>query len=137
MVRDRNPSRVKIVKAALTALVALSLLAMIPTVFGSTQGGEAVVRRDGCEVARYGLAVPGEYRIESEGDVNVVEVADGRVRVTDANCPHADCVRQGWIDVEGQAIVCLPHRLSVSIEGAGPAPSASADSDVAPDAVAR
>lgn len=126
----------RMVKIGLLALVALSLLAMIPAVFGPAQSGEAVVRRDGCEVARYELGAPGEHRVEYGGDVNVVEVADGRVRVVEANCPHADCVRQGWIGAEGQAIVCLPHRLSVSIEGA-PSSSALSDSDTFPDAVAR
>ena len=34
-----------------------------------------------------------------------------------ADCPDQVCVRQGAVRYNGESIVCLPHRLIVSIEG--------------------
>ena len=37
--------------------------------------------------------------------------------VAEANCGDHTCIRTGQISREGEAIVCLPHRLVVRIEG--------------------
>ena len=34
-----------------------------------------------------------------------------------ADCPGHDCINQGAIGSAGEIIVCLPHKLIVSIEG--------------------
>lgn len=48
---------------------------------------------------------------------NVVRVERGRIRVVEANCPNQIDVKQGWITAPGQTIVCLPHRLVITIRG--------------------
>lgn len=54
----------------------------------------------------------------SEGE-NTIVVENGTVRVSQANCPNQDCVHQGEISTAGQQIVCLPHKLVVSISSGG------------------
>ena len=52
------------------------------------------------------------------GGHNVVVIADGRVSVTEANCPDQVCVRHAPIQTTGDTpIVCLPNRLVVEIIG--------------------
>jgi len=51
----------------------------------------------------------------SEATIEVLET--GKARVTDSPCPDKTCVRTGWISRPGQAIVCLPNRIVVRIEG--------------------
>ena len=53
--------------------------------------------------------------VASSAGTNVIEVQSGKVRVSEADCPNQDCVDQGWISNAGQQIVCLPHKLVVSI----------------------
>ena len=53
--------------------------------------------------------------VASNAGTNVIEVQSGKVRVSEADCPNQDCVDQGWISNAGQQIVCLPHKLVVSI----------------------
>jgi hypothetical protein len=48
---------------------------------------------------------------------NVIAIEKGRIRITDADCPDKLCVKSGWISQAGQTIVCLPHRLIISIQG--------------------
>jgi hypothetical protein len=64
-----------------------------------------------------------EIRIEQEnGDINIVQIFPGGFRVTEANCPHQDCIRQGEVTVDNigsralaNEIICLPHKLVLSL----------------------
>lgn len=49
-----------------------------------------------------------------------VEIKDGKVRVADSDCPGKICVKQGWID--SGAIICLPNRVVITVEGTPAAP---------------
>lgn len=50
-----------------------------------------------------------------------LETQPGRIRVSIADCPHQDCVRQGWISRPSQTLVCLPAHVVIRIEGDEPA----------------
>lgn len=50
------------------------------------------------------------------GGRNVIEVQNGGIRVSDADCPDQVCVQMGWIHNSAAPIVCLPHRLVVRVE---------------------
>jgi hypothetical protein len=46
-----------------------------------------------------------------------VEVANGKIRMLEANCPEQICVKQGWIQEPGASIVCLPGKVIIHIDG--------------------
>lgn len=46
---------------------------------------------------------------------NIIEIQDGKVRISQANCPDQTCVSSGWISKPGQALICLPNKLLVKI----------------------
>ena len=104
-------------------LLIAALLVLAAAVFGllrltRARGGEAVVTVDGQTVAVLPLAADAALTVgEDLGFRNTVAVSGGRVRVTDADCPDKLCVRQGWISYDGESIVCLPHRLVVTVRG--------------------
>lgn len=52
-----------------------------------------------------------------DGRTNLVVVSDGKIAVTDADCPDKICVNTGAISKPGQTIVCMPHRVVVQIKG--------------------
>ena len=55
-----------------------------------------------------------EFTLPSpDGGYNVITVRDGKIAVTEADCPDQYCVRQGFCD-SGVQIVCLPHGLVIS-----------------------
>ena len=57
-----------------------------------------------------------EYSIQTEPDgLNHLVIQNGNVWISSANCPNHDCVRQGTISQNGEMLVCIPHRLTVSI----------------------
>lgn len=66
------------------------------------------------------FAVTEPYEIvveDGNGGLNTVRVENGRIAVSDANCPDKVCVNQGFIENGVVPIVCLPHKLVVSITG--------------------
>ena len=56
------------------------------------------------------------YTISTEPQgMNVLNIQDGTVWISEADCPNQDCVKQGKISMNGEMLVCLPHRITVSI----------------------
>ena len=52
----------------------------------------------------------------SRGSQNTVTIRDGKIAVTQADCPDHYCMDRGWCD-SGAAIVCLPNRLVLKFVG--------------------
>ncbi len=55
-------------------------------------------------------------KIDNEYGLNVIEIKDGTVRMTESDCSNNDCVHMNAIHFDGESIICLPHRLVVSID---------------------
>lgn len=80
---------------------------------------QAVLRVDGEELKTFDLSSDKSYTYRYEdpdGDYNLIEVADGRIRIKEANCGDQICVRRGWAAKDGETIVCLPHKLVIEIQ---------------------
>ena len=53
-------------------------------------------------------------RIDSpDGGYNIVEIKDGQVHISEADCPDGTCMKTGYLRSEEIPIVCLPHRLVI------------------------
>lgn len=81
----------------------------------------ALIKQDGKLIKTINLSTvknSEEFIIKyKDNDFNKIKVEKGRIRITDANCPDKICVKKGWISKPGENIVCLPHRLIISIDG--------------------
>ena len=64
----------------------------------------------------YTIITESETDGEPQG-TNILNIQDGKVWISEANCPNHDCVKQGTISMNGEMLVCLPHRVTVSIIG--------------------
>ena len=116
-------------------IIAVLLLAAL-ALFGVSQiaGGKAastvVVTVDGKEVLRRPLAMSDTYEIrQDDGSLNVIAVENGAVYMKEANCRDGLCIHQGKMKNAAKTIVCLPHKLVVSLEGDS-APDGQDDLDV-------
>ena len=56
-----------------------------------------------------------EYLIETENGTNLLVIKDGMADVTEANCPDKTCVHHSPVSESGEAIICLPHKVVVSV----------------------
>ncbi len=112
-------------KADIVLAIALLLLGFgsLALLKGAQKDGSTVrVTVDGSLYGSYALDEDRTVEIVTAHGSNVLHIEDGRVRITEADCPNQDCVEKGAISRQGQIILCLPHKLSVTIteEGGGP-----------------
>ena len=86
----------------------------------ASDGGDRVLVHDGDgNVHELSLSEDSTMTVETSLGTNVVEVKDGAVYVSAADCDNHDCMRQGKIDAPGKQIICLPHKLWIEIVSAG------------------
>ena len=65
----------------------------------------------------------GTYSLDKDqviqiGDTNVCEIKDGKVKMTQANCPDHLCMKQPAVGSSGGYIVCLPNKIVIKGENA-------------------
>jgi len=56
------------------------------------------------------LTITGKY-------TNTILIQDGKVSVSDSDCPGHDCMNSGAISSAGKSLVCLPNGVEVRITG--------------------
>lgn len=104
-------------------LIVLLILVSVGSFFfmripSSGTGKTAIVKVDGQIVKEIPFTqenVGKHFVIESKYGRNVVEMEADRVHVIEADCPDKLDVKQGYIEREGQMIVCLPNRMTIEI----------------------
>lgn len=90
--------------------------------------GWVVVSRDGVVEERLPLSEDTRLLLkDASGNENLLVIEGGSVRLEDADCPDRLCVRQGAISRSGESIICLPHKLVITIEGRAETDSSAPD----------
>ena len=85
--------------------------------FLTPQGNTVKIEVDSKTVAAFSLDENRSYSIRKNGKVtNIVEIKDGKVSVSAADCPDKICVKHREISKSGESIICLPNKVVVSIE---------------------
>ena len=60
-----------------------------------------------------------EIRVPAaDGGYNLIEIQNGTICISEADCPDQTCVRMGTLKSDYLPIVCLPHKLIVRFAGA-------------------
>jgi len=83
---------------------------------GVQAGSTVQIYKDG--LLQQELPLAQDCTVEITGAyTNTVSIKNGRVAITQSNCPGGDCLHSGWTDTAGRSIVCLPNRVEVRIAG--------------------
>jgi len=81
----------------------------------SVDGNYVLITLDGKEYARLPLDNDTYLDINSEFGSNRIRITAGEVFMESADCPDKICVHHKNIHAQGESIVCLPHKLVVTI----------------------
>ena len=105
-----------LIAAAAVVFLGLSIFALSP--------GDAAdfvqISSGGTVVKTVDLRVNQQFTVTAEnGGSNAVTVRDGRIAVTEADCPDHYCMNRGFCS-GGTPIVCLPNRLVIRFVGEQP-----------------
>ena len=113
--------RLRFQKGDFLAIAAvLALAAAVFALFLSARNTDpAVVEiyRNGEWLCAFPLNVDRQFTVEGDY-TNVVTISDGKVAITESDCPGRDCVSCGWASSAGRSIVCLPNDVEIRIVGA-------------------
>lgn len=110
----------KSVKICLVTVIVVFVISVIATLVILSPKDEksavyAEILRDNEVVCTLNLSEEGDryFRIECESGWNEITVKDGKICVSDADCPDRTCVKSGYLRHEHFPVVCLPHRLVI------------------------
>ena len=101
-----------LIAALLAVCIGLSLWLLWP-------GGDAAyaeVWSDGKLLHTLDLSVDRVLTVQTDRGTNVITVKDGKIAVTQADCPDHYCMDRGFC-AGGTQIVCLPNRLVIRFTG--------------------
>lgn len=94
------------------SLIFVAIISLILIFALRTEGNAVEVELDGRHYATYSLATDGEYKI---GEGNVLVIEGGAARMSWADCPDKTCVSTRPARYGGESIICLPHKISVTV----------------------
>lgn len=103
--------------AAAVVLAAVAIIGIVVfLLMGNVQMNNpyAEIYQNGELIKTVSLYENTEFTVYCDDGFNVVEVSDGKICVSSADCPDKICVRQGKIS-GAVPIVCLPHRLEIRV----------------------
>jgi hypothetical protein len=117
MAKEEQPKaggyRLDIVVIAAILLIALSLLLILSLT--KKEGSIAIVEIDGKIVAEYPLYQDGIFPLN--GGTNVLVIEGGAAYLNYSSCPDHTCENIGKIHYVGETIVCLPNKVTITING--------------------
>lgn len=114
----KNKFRNDVILAAVIVIIAVAGLLFINGT--KVKGNRVVVKINGVETRSYVLSENTEFEIKTgkkNEDSNVVVIENGKVRVTEADCPDGICKNYRPISYVGETIICLPHKVVIEIVG--------------------
>lgn len=102
----------------LIAVIAVVVGILIFVLYGlnNEPGAYVQVEVDGNVVETLPLDTDVQREIKTDnGGLNILVIEDGRAMMTDANCPDGICVNHMAISRSGESIICLPHKVVISV----------------------
>lgn len=99
----------------IAALLVLSVGGSI-LLYNNKEAAAVQIYSDGALLYTLPLSQDTTVIVETEHGTNTVTIKDGKVAVTEADCPDHYCMQRGWC-AGGNQIVCLPNRLVLQFTG--------------------
>ena len=79
------------------------------------EGTKVIITVDGIPYQEAELSKNQTIDIKTEDHVNVLVIEDGYAKMFEADCPDQICVHQKRINKKGESIVCMPHKIVVTV----------------------
>ena len=110
---DKRKLKFDLILVAVCLFVSLAVFLAVTLL--KKPGATVVVTVGGEEYGRYSLFENREEIINTKNGKNILIIKDGKADMTDATCPDGLCVRQRAVSKNGETIVCLPNKVTVTV----------------------
>ncbi len=106
--------RIKIL-LAIVLLIFVGSLILCWFALQPEKASEVEIVQDGTVLYQFDLTKVQDQIIEVtyDGRSNTILIQNGKICVSDAECPDHTCVHMGWLQSKALPIVCLPNRLVI------------------------
>ena len=98
-------------------ILAAAIIIFAALYFLPSKGAYVTVEVDKKTVVTLPLNEDTEYKIETENGSNLLVIKDGYASVEEADCKNQICVHHRKINKNGESIVCLPHKVVITVSG--------------------
>lgn len=122
IIMDKKKKLSLIIGALIGVLVLICTIILILQITENDSGKYAYIYQDGVLVREINLSEnkePYEFTIEyssgTETGFNTILVENGKIGISDADCPDKTCQHMGMISSTHFPITCLPHKLIIQI----------------------
>ena len=119
--RRAGETMTRLDKLIFCVLIAFSVLSVLFTniIFAKKAADEVIIEINGAEYGRYPLYEKNVkiLDVKTEFGYNKIEILNGKVCISDTDCPDRLEVKSGFIDSAGEMLVCLPNRVVVRLSG--------------------
>lgn len=86
--------------------------------FGKPEGKSVIVSVDGTVTGTHSLDEEQTLTLKGyDGGTNELLIRDHKASIISADCPDKTCVHQLAISHDGETIVCVPHRIVITVTG--------------------
>ncbi len=116
----QNPYKIRLRPGDIILILILFSLSIAGFIFQKeiALGGRLyLIEMDGKTLYRLPLSSDTLITLETRTGSISIRTKSGRVCVSESSCPLKICVKTGWIKRPGEAIICVPNRMVVRIEG--------------------
>ena len=106
----------------IVALLLIVMLAGLAIYVLRGEGNAVTVTVDGKPLATYSLSEDRTVEIRTgkdEEELNLLIIKDGKAYVETATCPDGICAAHKPISRDGESIVCLPHKVVITVTTGG------------------
>lgn len=83
------------------------------------EGDVVEVRIDGRLTAVYSLSEDITVELDGVAGTNTLVISGGKAEISYADCPDGICAHHKPISRSGESIVCLPHKLVITVKSEG------------------
>ena len=105
----------------IAVLLAVALLVGVGMYFLRGAGDSVTITVDGSLYGTYPLSVDTTVEIRTAYGYNRLVIQNGEAKIEAADCPDGICADHVAISRMGQSIVCLPHKVVVTVATANTA----------------
>ena len=109
----------KLKKYDIIAIICVAVIVIISYItvnlLRNDEADTVVIYVDGKIEKKLDLNKNQEYKVNVDNGYNIIRIKDKKAKIKESDCSNQTCVNMGTISKDGQTLICLPHKVEVTI----------------------
>lgn len=109
----------KLKKYDIIAIICVAVIVIISYItvnlLRNDEADTVVIYVDGKIEKKLDLNKNQEYKVNVDNGYNIIRIKDKKAKIKESDCSNQTCVNTGTISKDGQTLICLPHKVEVTI----------------------